>query len=91
MSCSTITGARPTARFTTPRAQRTRMLAPVRAGNPFVGETNDPEKVKQRKDEKVSARHEPPSQQMPILVTRQSISPYALLVCMDAADVPVRC
>ena len=65
-----ITGARPTARFTTPRAQRTRLLAPVRAGNPFVGETNDPEKVKQRKDEKVCARHEPPSHQMPILLTR---------------------
>jgi hypothetical protein len=85
MSCSLIAGARPSARFTAPRAQRTRLLAPVRAGNPFVGETNDPQKVKQRKDEKVKSR--PPSPQMPILFTTPPMHPS----CRNCAALMLSC
>ena len=56
MSTACFLRARPAAAFTQrSRTQRTpaRLLRPVRAGNPFVGETNDPEKTKQRKEEKV--------------------------------------
>lgn len=57
MSSTALLGARSSAPLAARcRTQRqARLATPVRAGNPFVGETNDPQKVKQRKDEKVGA------------------------------------